>query len=236
MSRAIFEPEHEAFRETVGTFLDKEAVPFHAQWEKDGIVDREVWAKAGAQGLLALPAPRGVRRRRDDRLPIQPRGQRGDDPPRRLRLRLPALQRHDRALPRLERERRAAAAVVPRPLRRHHHRRDRDDRARCRLRPAGHPDDGGRRGRPLRAQRPEDLHLQRHPRRPRDRGRPDRPRGRAPGHQPAGGRARHGGLRTGPQPREDRPARPGHRRAVLRPRCASRRRTSSAGRARASCT
>jgi alkylation response protein AidB-like acyl-CoA dehydrogenase len=57
MSRAIFEPEHEAFRETVGTFLDKEAVPFHEQWERDGIVDREVWAKAGAQGLLAFQLP-----------------------------------------------------------------------------------------------------------------------------------------------------------------------------------
>jgi alkylation response protein AidB-like acyl-CoA dehydrogenase len=56
-SRAIFEPEHEAFRETVGTFLDKEAVPHHAQWEKDGIVDREVWAKAGAQGLLGMQLP-----------------------------------------------------------------------------------------------------------------------------------------------------------------------------------
>ena len=57
MSRAIFEPEHEAFRETVATFLDKEAVPYHAQWERDGIVDREVWAKAGAQGLLGLQLP-----------------------------------------------------------------------------------------------------------------------------------------------------------------------------------
>ena len=54
MSRAIFDQEHEAFREAVGTFLDKEVVPFHDQWEKDGIVDREVWAKAGAQGLLGL--------------------------------------------------------------------------------------------------------------------------------------------------------------------------------------
>jgi acyl-CoA dehydrogenase len=54
VTRTLFEPEHEAFRETVGTFLDKEAVPFHEQWEKDGIVDREVWAKAGAQGLLGL--------------------------------------------------------------------------------------------------------------------------------------------------------------------------------------
>jgi acyl-CoA dehydrogenase len=57
MTRAIFEPEHEAFRESVGTFLDKEVVPFHEQWEKDGIVDREVWAKAGAQGLLGLQLP-----------------------------------------------------------------------------------------------------------------------------------------------------------------------------------
>ena len=54
MSRSVFEPEHEAFREAVGTFLEKEVVPFHDQWERDGIVDREVWAKAGAQGLLGL--------------------------------------------------------------------------------------------------------------------------------------------------------------------------------------
>jgi alkylation response protein AidB-like acyl-CoA dehydrogenase len=52
--RAVFDEEHEAFRDAVGTFLDKEVVPHHDQWEKDGIVDREVWAKAGAQGLLGL--------------------------------------------------------------------------------------------------------------------------------------------------------------------------------------
>jgi alkylation response protein AidB-like acyl-CoA dehydrogenase len=57
MSRALFDPEHEAFRRTVATFLDQEAVPFHEQWEKDGIVDRQVWAKAGAQGLLGLQLP-----------------------------------------------------------------------------------------------------------------------------------------------------------------------------------
>ena len=54
MARAIFDQEHEAFREAVGTFLDKEVVPFHDQWERDGIVDRDVWAKAGAHGLLGL--------------------------------------------------------------------------------------------------------------------------------------------------------------------------------------
>ena len=54
MTREIFDPEHEAFRQAVGTFLDKEVVPHHDQWEQDGIVDREVWVKAGAQGLLGL--------------------------------------------------------------------------------------------------------------------------------------------------------------------------------------
>jgi alkylation response protein AidB-like acyl-CoA dehydrogenase len=57
MRRALFEPEHEAFRRTVGTFLDREVVPFHERWERDGVVDREVWAKAGSQGLLGLQLP-----------------------------------------------------------------------------------------------------------------------------------------------------------------------------------
>ncbi|RLV48558.1 acyl-CoA dehydrogenase [Nocardioides mangrovicus] len=55
--REIFTAEHESFRATVGTFLDKEVVPFHEQWEADGVVDREVWKKAGAQGLLAFSFP-----------------------------------------------------------------------------------------------------------------------------------------------------------------------------------
>ena len=47
-------------------------------------------------------------------------------------------------------------------------------------------------------------------------------------------RARHGGLRARPQPREGRHARPGHRRAVLRRRARARSRTCWATRARAS--
>ena len=42
-TRSLFEAEHDDFRATVGAFLDKEVVPFHEQWETDGIVDREVW-------------------------------------------------------------------------------------------------------------------------------------------------------------------------------------------------
>jgi alkylation response protein AidB-like acyl-CoA dehydrogenase len=54
MDREIFDTEHEAFRASVATFLDKEVAPHHDAWETAGIVDREVWAKAGAQGLLGL--------------------------------------------------------------------------------------------------------------------------------------------------------------------------------------
>ncbi len=54
LRREIFDEDHEAFRRTVGTFLDKEAVPHHAQWEKDGVVSREVWLGAGRQGLLGF--------------------------------------------------------------------------------------------------------------------------------------------------------------------------------------
>ncbi|MGW0148567.1 acyl-CoA dehydrogenase family protein [Streptomyces sp. NPDC003333] len=51
---SVYGPDHEAFRETVRTFLAKEVVPHHDRWEKDGVVDREVWRSAGRQGLLGL--------------------------------------------------------------------------------------------------------------------------------------------------------------------------------------
>jgi alkylation response protein AidB-like acyl-CoA dehydrogenase len=55
--RTIFEPEHEQFRESVRKFLETHAVPFHAQWEKDGQIDREFWYKAGEMGFLAPSMP-----------------------------------------------------------------------------------------------------------------------------------------------------------------------------------
>jgi alkylation response protein AidB-like acyl-CoA dehydrogenase len=54
MTRDIFEAEHEDFRQTVRTFFEKEVVPNHEQWEKDGIVPRELWLKAGDAGLLCF--------------------------------------------------------------------------------------------------------------------------------------------------------------------------------------
>ncbi len=55
--RTVYEPEHELFRESVRKFLEVEAAPFHAQWEKDGQVDRALWNKAGEQGFLAPTIP-----------------------------------------------------------------------------------------------------------------------------------------------------------------------------------
>ncbi|MEV8019022.1 acyl-CoA dehydrogenase family protein [Streptomyces sp. NPDC086554] len=57
MKRQIFSAEHEAFRETVRTFLAKEVLPHYEEWEKDGIVSRDAWRAAGKQGLLGLAVP-----------------------------------------------------------------------------------------------------------------------------------------------------------------------------------
>jgi alkylation response protein AidB-like acyl-CoA dehydrogenase len=57
MQRTLFEPEHDAFRDAVRSFMDKHVVPFHKDWEQAGIVDRDVWLEAGKQGLLGMAAP-----------------------------------------------------------------------------------------------------------------------------------------------------------------------------------
>ncbi|WP_059005918.1 acyl-CoA dehydrogenase family protein [Streptomyces specialis] len=57
MKRQLYTAEHEAFRETVRTFLAKEVIPHHEQWERDGIVSRAAWLAAGRQGLLGLAVP-----------------------------------------------------------------------------------------------------------------------------------------------------------------------------------
>jgi len=55
--RTLFQPEHEQFRESVRKFYETHAVPYHAQWEKDGQIDRKLWYKAGEMGFLGLSVP-----------------------------------------------------------------------------------------------------------------------------------------------------------------------------------
>lgn len=57
IERTVFGEQHEQFRDTVRRFLDKEVAPHHAEWEEQGYVDRSVWTKAGANGLLCLSMP-----------------------------------------------------------------------------------------------------------------------------------------------------------------------------------
>src|SRR6516162_147294 len=57
IERTIFREEHEIFRKTVRRFVESEIVPFHAKWEEDGIVPRELWLKAGAAGMLCCTVP-----------------------------------------------------------------------------------------------------------------------------------------------------------------------------------
>jgi len=57
MQRSLYEPEHDAFRDSVRTFCEKQIAPFHADWEKAGIVPRELWLEAGKQGLLGTDVP-----------------------------------------------------------------------------------------------------------------------------------------------------------------------------------
>jgi len=57
IERTLFREEHQIFRETVRRFVEREIVPFHAKWEEDGIVPRDLWLKAGAEGLLCCTVP-----------------------------------------------------------------------------------------------------------------------------------------------------------------------------------
>jgi acyl-CoA dehydrogenase len=57
LPREIFESEHEMFRASVKRFVAEEMLPHYAKWEEAGIAPREVWAKAGAAGLLGTSIP-----------------------------------------------------------------------------------------------------------------------------------------------------------------------------------
>ncbi|MBX3642728.1 MAG: acyl-CoA dehydrogenase family protein [Rubrivivax sp.] len=57
IERTLFNADHEAFRDSFARFIDKEIAPYHAEWEEQGYVAREVWRKAGANGFLCMTMP-----------------------------------------------------------------------------------------------------------------------------------------------------------------------------------
>ncbi len=50
-------PEHEEWRTHLRRFIDTEIMPYAAQWDEDGAIPDELWAKAGAAGILGLGYP-----------------------------------------------------------------------------------------------------------------------------------------------------------------------------------
>jgi len=57
IERTLFNADHEAFRDSFRRFMEKEIAPFHADWEEQGYVDRDVWRKAGENGFLCMTLP-----------------------------------------------------------------------------------------------------------------------------------------------------------------------------------
>jgi alkylation response protein AidB-like acyl-CoA dehydrogenase len=55
--RAIFDEEHEAFRESFRSWIAKEVTPHYLEWEEAGISPREMFTSAGQYGFLGLQIP-----------------------------------------------------------------------------------------------------------------------------------------------------------------------------------
>jgi alkylation response protein AidB-like acyl-CoA dehydrogenase len=57
MRRDLFADEHEALRASFRSWLDKEVVPHHLEWEEAGIVPHDLFAAAGRHGFLGMAIP-----------------------------------------------------------------------------------------------------------------------------------------------------------------------------------
>ena len=65
MSMSIWHsPEREQLRKTVRAFAEREILPFADEWERSGMLPRELHRKAGRSGPARRRVPRGGRRRR----------------------------------------------------------------------------------------------------------------------------------------------------------------------------
>jgi alkylation response protein AidB-like acyl-CoA dehydrogenase len=57
MQRNLYTSDHDAFREVVRKFLEREVVGNIERWEAAGLIDRAIWVAAGKQGIIGLSAP-----------------------------------------------------------------------------------------------------------------------------------------------------------------------------------
>jgi len=57
MRRTQFTEEHDLFRESFRTFVEREITPHHVEWNEAGIVPRELFTKAGGAGFIGMAVP-----------------------------------------------------------------------------------------------------------------------------------------------------------------------------------
>ncbi len=57
MNHLYLSNEHHQFRQAFRKFLEKEAVPFFEEWERQHFIPKEFWRKMGNQGYLAPSVP-----------------------------------------------------------------------------------------------------------------------------------------------------------------------------------
>ena len=55
--RTAYTEDHEAFRGSVRSFIKAEVVPHIERWDEAGIIEKEIWPKAGAVGMLCPTVP-----------------------------------------------------------------------------------------------------------------------------------------------------------------------------------
>jgi alkylation response protein AidB-like acyl-CoA dehydrogenase len=55
--RTIFEEEHDLFRESFRRFLEKHVVPEREKWDRAGVMDHDVFQRAGDAGFLGFAVP-----------------------------------------------------------------------------------------------------------------------------------------------------------------------------------
>ncbi len=238
MNRDFYEPDHEAFREVVQAYIKREVAPNEQRWEEERSVDRQAWLAAGKQSLIGMLVPEeyggvGTGDFRYRCVMMEEFARIGatsissgfglqDDIAIPYIVDLATDEQKARWLPPM-----AAGECIG---------------AIAMTEPGAGSDLQGIRTTAVRAddqldpERRQDVHHQRHQRRPGHRGGAHRPRRGRAGDQPAGGGARHARLQPRPQAGQDRHARAGHRRAVLRRRGGARGQPAGQTRAAASCT
>ncbi len=53
----MYDETHDMFRESFRAFIEAEMAPHYEQWERDSIMDRQVYAKAGKHGFIGMAIP-----------------------------------------------------------------------------------------------------------------------------------------------------------------------------------